>query len=804
MTEPLAPAAEHNPAAAQDDISFWEFFSDLFVPENKLNIPLKPQHKEICDVLEAAYLGELEQQFIWITMPPRIGKTTIMQAYACWGSGYWPHSQSILTGYADDLAQASLARVATTMQELWYQEFFGDLLHGKRADHLSTIRGGNIFAEGVGGGLLGRGAGLKEPAGGFIGIDDPAKPTQALSPKVAKNLEMWVENPMLHRRNSDRWCPVVGIAQRLGLLDLVEYFKRTYPKETLVLKYPCFENGKSFFPETWSDSRAVALNRTRIGRFVLASVYQQEPIALGGNMIPTDNIRRHSDYTLPWDEKILVCDTAIKQGQGNDYYVIQCWGRHGGKVYLLDQVRGQWSSPEFIRLSIEFYRKHQTIQEHFPVSRFIIEEAGSGVGIIQALNEGGIPATGIVRIKDKAARVNDVLPFVETGMVLIPRDDDPNACTWLPEFLAELSAFSQDMTHEHDDQCLLGGTMIETVRGSMPIEDVTTGDFALTRNGYRKVLASGQTGRTKKLRELCTSTHRLVGTGNHPIWVEGFGWTRLDALTDGMTIETRESTKNLQLRTRSSSTEFRSIGIRTPSVSIFEDIISLTPTILKTALEVFTKRFGSRETDQSQKGTRYTISTRTLSTTTRATCSALLLRNIDGNIWRNLRPISNGPILQKYGVLPQDGIRRRKVENGIESMRPKTPNAFHIKTSNASNAAEILSPRCRTPNIARQNVLPRSAAEPNRSLNSNALGATRRSKGKSQKPCEKQNAGKQVLFVREVVLQDTVPTYNLSVEGEHEYYANGILVHNCDAFADGISQLLGEGISILQALGDVR
>ena len=25
--------------------------------------------------------------------------------------------------------------------------------------------------------------------------------------------------------------------------------------------------------------------------------------------------------------------------------------------------------------------------------------------------------------------------------------------------------------------------------------------------------------------------------------------------------------------------------------------------------------------------------------------------------------------------------------------------------------------------------------------------------------------------------------YNLTVEGEHEYYANGVLVHNCDALS---------------------
>lgn len=442
------PAVAADPLA--DYISLWEYFSDLFVPENKLLLELTQTHHDICDVLEAAYLGELEQQFIWLTMPPRTGKTTIMQALGSWSLGYFPGSQDIFTGYTDGLASLSLARVASTMRQPWYQQFFGDLIHGDKAGHLSTIFGGNAYAEGVGGELLGKGAGLKEPAGGFIALDDPAKPEQVLSKNVAGKLEMWVENPMLHRRNSDRWCPVIGIAQRLGLTDLVEYFKRNYPKETLILKYPGFKEGKSLFPMTFSDERWEMLGRTRLGRFVRDSVYQQSPTNLSGSLIPIDKFARHNDYELAWDEKILSADLALKKGQENDYWVIQCWGRAGGKCYLLDQVRLQCNSAEFTRIAIQFYLKHNNAQEHYPVSRFIIEDTAAGPGIISVLNEGGIPATPIQVVKDKAARVSDILAFIETGLVLVPVDGDIRA-PWLPDFMDECAAFSQDMSHAHDD-----------------------------------------------------------------------------------------------------------------------------------------------------------------------------------------------------------------------------------------------------------------------------------------------------------------------------------------------------------------
>ena len=35
--------------------------------------------------------------------------------------------------------------------------------------------------------------------------------------------------------------------------------------------------------------------------------------------------------------------------------------------------------------------------------------------------------------------------------------------------------------------------------------------------------------------------------------------------------------------------------------------------------------------------------------------------------------------------------------------------------------------------------------------------------------------------VQTVLALGSEPVYNLTVEGEHEYYANGVLVSNCDA-----------------------
>lgn len=456
-----APAAATTPPpepTADDNISLGEYFEDLFVPENKLRIPVKKSHHDICDEMEAAILGDLPEviQFICITMPPRIGKTKINEALSSYSEGYFPDAQIIMTSYADDLAKLSLSYVSNTMRSPWYVEWFGDLIHGDKDDHLSTTSGGNIYAEGVYGGMLGKGAGLKEHAGGHISLDDPSKAEQALSKNVAKKLEVQFETTITSRRNSDRCCPIFIVAQRLGLTDLVEYLKRTYPNETRVLKFPAYgPNNIAYFPETWSIKTKERLEKTRIGRWTLAAMLQQDPIALGGNMIPVDKFRRYAaaDRLLPWEDKVMICDTALKKGEGNDWWVIQTWGRLGRRCYLLYSVRVQCNSAEFIHICVNEYRNRMADQVNHPVSRFIIEDSAAGPGVIAALNEQGIPATPIIPIKDKAQRMNDVLPYIETGCAYLPADDDKESAEWLPILLTELSAFSQDLTHEHDDQC---------------------------------------------------------------------------------------------------------------------------------------------------------------------------------------------------------------------------------------------------------------------------------------------------------------------------------------------------------------
>ena len=80
--------------------------------------------------------------------------------------------------------------------------------------------------------------------------------------------------------------------------------------------------------------------------------------------------------------------------------------------------------------------------------QFCIEDKASGTGLIQDIkNVDKIPVAGIQRNTDKLTRVQDALPYIESGFVYLP-DNSP----FVNDFIEECEAFTADDGHDHDDQ----------------------------------------------------------------------------------------------------------------------------------------------------------------------------------------------------------------------------------------------------------------------------------------------------------------------------------------------------------------
>jgi len=359
---------------------------------------------------------------------------------------------------------------------------------------VNGIKFGGVYAAAIGGQVTGFRAGhMAEGFQGAIVIDDPVKPEDAFSKTKtdATNRKLLTT---VKSRKANPATPIVLIMQRTGpndptqfllnntpdlkwkviripaILD-AKYVKELEPKyRTRVLqtlpelkgKVGEYQNGRfSYWPYKEPLPQLLRMEAgggtdtqgNRVSRFVFASQYDQRPMVIGGNIIKsTDFVRFRSEATPQIAYRKIYCDTAQKTKEHNDFSVLlEVAKLKDGRIALLDLLRGKWEGPELKRRANSFWVKAKAREPYRwgRLRKLVVEDASSGTDLMQTLKlpPFNIPVQPIERGKDRFTRVQDALPYLEGGMILVPED-----APWLNDFLVENEAFTGDDTHEHDDQ----------------------------------------------------------------------------------------------------------------------------------------------------------------------------------------------------------------------------------------------------------------------------------------------------------------------------------------------------------------
>lgn len=313
----------------------------------------------------------------------------------------------------------------------------------------------------------------------------------------------------------------------------------------------------------------------------------------------------------------------------------------------------------------------------------------------------------------------------------------------------------------HDDSCIMCGFLTLTKRGNIPIETVVAGDEVMTRKGWRKVLWSGQTGVRKVIR-----VGNLVATPDHPFWSEDKkAFIPLEEMTEDTTILScvsfTESSKSLLKKIANIlSLKVTDIaGIRTPKKEQPCTIISLEAfsqklTTSSQQRSCSTELFGSTTTGLFQKEWLSIIKTK-------------IQLTIQSRIWSFLH-------------LPNTQLCTCGVQSG------------KLFTEERSNLHKLLHESLLTGSLKKQrNVLENKQRIIGK--NKSIVTAFAKSVVRLFKPVTSMTPALAPLTVRHVAgdedalkrfeeSEDKIfPVYNLTVEGEHEFVCQGVLVHNCDA-----------------------
>lgn len=307
---------------------------------------------------------------------------------------------------------------------------------------------------------------------------------------------------------------------------------------------------------------------------------------------------------------------------------------------------------------------------------------------------------------------------------------------------------------KNDDalDCLPAGTLIAAEFGEVPIERIRVGDMVWTRAGLRRVSDAWCSSGSSPIVSVTVNGAELRATPGHLIWTHGDTWKRMDKLTHGDTLRVCQTSSS----SRASNT-MRGTG-DAPVASV------------TAGASYYTGASGSLSTDQYRTGWSSTTKTVIAATTTLPTWSACPLPTTAAIMALSQPGLST---LTKSAILRSNGTDRRRASPGTQATEGTPTQSGSYRNRSASNAKQ--SSHRSTLGVgasALTHARPSGADTPESTMSRASARSAAHCSRPTSTPSEHDASP---------VAQPCEPArvYDLTVEGEHEFFANGVLVHNC-------------------------
>lgn len=339
----------------------------------------------------------------------------------------------------------------------------------------------------------------------------------------------------------------------------------------------------------------------------------------------------------------------------------------------------------------------------------------------------------------------------------------------------------------YDRACLVAGTQVETIHGPLAIESIRPGDMVLTRRGYREVTWSGQTKTVSQLVQVEFANGAVLqGTPDHPVWTENRNWIRLDTLRAGdyiKCIPQPQGDPRWQIRLIRNSKLLCSTEDGTPESRGRDTTTRTSGTKTKSTTSAMPciETSGSSTTVTSPKAITFITRTKIGTTTRRVILSASPGASTDCATEKNGEPRSIEHFLTASENCPSHprGIKPKKLQSVGESVDCPHGQKRKHETTYARNAESRSSPeRYESRDFAAATVGTKTDRNGQTQERSDSSTSYALSAGLPFGDGNEPDAALRYVQPNGDGHTGTVPVYDLTVEGEHEFYANGILVHN--------------------------
>ena len=315
-------------------------------------------------------------------------------------------------------------------------------------------------------------------------------------------------------------------------------------------------------------------------------------------------------------------------------------------------------------------------------------------------------------------------------------------------------------------------------------KNIKIGDYVLTRKGYKKVIDSRCTG-LKKVNKYKITNKYLTCTSNHNV-ITSLETKAIQSLTPCDILYKIKTCKEIKQRIRLMKSfigVLYSDGIRMEKAKRLENIMCVIPTILKKALDIYIDINTNVKKGIFQKAIMFIIKMGIISIMR----LKILRQYLNMNIYLIIRKIIIKIIKKRYYKTlirlerkHPSGIVLKKELNGIESMQKNLSSDFFEIIEYADIVEKNTLQKYIIKDIAQISARPQIEEK-------KALIILKRLVRCAEYILKTTSIQNENIVVKNVEKKQKV--YNLTIEDEHEYFANGILVKNCDCLRYIIAEL---------------
>jgi predicted phage terminase large subunit-like protein len=452
MNAPIRPPSPEDASAQQvyrailatDFRAFVEYSFALLRP----GVEFKPNWHIDAMAHKIGQVASGDVRRLIVTVPPRHLKSIIASvALPAWVLGHNPSERVVCVSYSAELAKTHANDFRRVVTDPVYQAIFPKMRLARETDsEIHTTLRGRRYATSIGGTLTGRG-------GNLIIIDDPLKPSDAVSEVSRQRVIEWYRSTLVTRPDDKQAARSIVVMQRIHVDDLVGYLLENEAGFE-VLNLPAIAQSTNTFDlgggRTHTREQGDLLHpahepaevlreiKKSMGSMLFSAQYQQAPEPAGGKIIRRKMLQYYPEVQVLENDRIVMSwDIALSEKEAADYSACVVLLNRGELYYVLEVIRGKFPFDQLKDKIIEVKERYGK------KASLVIEDSGISYGLIQSLREKRISVVDYKPKGDKQERLISQIDLFQSGSVLLPKE-----APWLEEFVSELLSFPG----RHDDQ----------------------------------------------------------------------------------------------------------------------------------------------------------------------------------------------------------------------------------------------------------------------------------------------------------------------------------------------------------------